>query len=122
MAPTVSVLLAVYNARRYLRQAIDSILAQTFTDFEFIIIDDGSTDDTLAILREYEKRDGRIRLISRPNKGLTTTLNEGLALARGEFLARMDGDDVALPTRFEKQVTYLRDHPECVLVGSRVLL
>jgi glycosyltransferase involved in cell wall biosynthesis len=120
--PSITVLLAVYNGQQYLRESLDSVLAQTFTDFEFLIIDDGSTDQTLPILREYEKRDPRIRLISRPNKGLTNTLNEGLSLARGEFLARMDADDVCLPTRFEKQIAYLREHPECVLLGSRVLL
>ncbi len=121
-APPITVLLAVYNGQQYLREALDSILAQTFTDFEFLIIDDGSTDLTLPILREYEKRDPRIRLVSRPNKGLTNTLNEGLSLARGEFLARMDADDFAMPARFEKQIAYLREHPDCVLLGSRVLL
>src|SRR4051794_24772902 len=112
--PPISVLLAVYNGGRYLRAAVDSILTQTFTDFEFIIIDDGSTDGSLATLREFAQRDPRINLVSRPNKGLTVTLNEGIALARGEFLARMDADDIALPQRFEKQIAYLRDHPECV--------
>jgi glycosyltransferase involved in cell wall biosynthesis len=121
-SPPITVLLAVYNGQQYLRESLDSVLAQTFTDFEFLIIDDGSTDQTLPILRECEKRDARVRLVSRPNKGLTNTLNEGLSLARGEFLARMDADDVCLPTRFEKQIAYLRQHPECVLLGSRVLL
>ena len=120
--PPISVLLAVYNGGRYLRAAIDSILAQTFREFEFIIIDDGSTDDSSAVLAEYAAKDSRIRLVSRPNKGLTATLNEGLALARGEFLARMDADDIALPQRFERQIAYLRGHPECVLLGSRVML
>jgi glycosyltransferase involved in cell wall biosynthesis len=120
--PPISVLLAVYNGGRYLRAAVDSILAQTFGEFEFIIIDDGSTDGSSALLAEYAAKDSRIRLVSRPNKGLTATLNEGLALARGEFLARMDADDIALPQRFERQIAYLREHPECVLLGSRVML
>jgi glycosyltransferase involved in cell wall biosynthesis len=120
--PPISVLLAVYNGGRYLRAAVDSILTQTLADFEFIIIDDGSTDGSSAVLAEYAAKDSRIRLVSRPNKGLTATLNEGLALARGEFLARMDADDTALPPRFERQIAYLREHPECVLVGSRVML
>ena len=118
--PTLTVLLAVYNGEKYLRESLDSVLAQTFRDFEFLIIDDGSTDKTLSILQEYEAKDSRIRLISRPNKGLTNTLNEGLSLARGEFLARMDADDFCQPDRFEKQVAYLREHPDCLLVGSRV--
>lgn len=121
-SPPLSVLLAVYNGQRYLRQALDSICSQTFSDFEFVVIDDGSTDSTLTILREYESRDPRLRIVSRPNKGLTATLNEGLVLARGEFIARMDDDDIALPSRFAQQVEYLRAHPDCVLVGSRVLL
>ena len=118
----ITVLLAVYNGQQYLREAIDSILSQTFRDFEFLIIDDGSTDNTLFILNEYARRDSRIKLVTRPNKGLTYTLNEGIFLARGEFLARMDADDICLPQRFEKQLAYLRQHPECVLVGSRVQL
>ena len=120
--PAISVLLAVYNGQTYLREAMDSVIAQTEKDFEFIIIDDGSTDETRNILEGYAQKDLRIRLVSRPNKGLTVTLNEGLSLARGEFLARMDADDICLPERFEKQLAYLRDHPECVLLGSRVLL
>jgi glycosyltransferase involved in cell wall biosynthesis len=120
--PPISVLLAVYNGGRYLRAAVDSILTQTFAEFEFIIIDDGSTDGSSATLAEYAGKDSRIRLVSRPNKGLTATLNEGLALARGEYVARMDADDIALPQRFERQIAYLREHPECVLVGSRVML
>lgn len=120
--PVVSVVMSAYNTARYLRESLDSIVNQTFTNFEFIIIDDGSTDDTLSILREYEARDPRFRIISRPNTGLTKALNEALSHARGEFIARMDGDDVALPERFEKQIAYLRDHPDCVLLGSRVEL
>ena len=80
--------MSVYNAERYLFMSIPSILAQTFTDFEFIIIDDGSTDRSNQILQDYARKDNRVRLISRPNKGLTASLNEGLKLARGEFIAR----------------------------------
>jgi len=112
--------MAVYNGQRYLESAIRSILTQTFRDFEFIIIDDGSKDRSLEILEGLAHMDPRIRLISRPNKGLTVSLNEGLNAARGEFIARMDGDDLALPDRFEKQVAFLRQNPEVVLVGSRV--
>ncbi len=122
MTPTVSVLMPVYNAERYLAEAVESVLAQTFADFEFIIIDDGSTDTSLALLQTFAARDARIRLISRPNTGLVGALNEGLATARGEFVARMDADDVSLPPRLETQVAYLRSHPECVAVSCRVLL
>jgi glycosyltransferase involved in cell wall biosynthesis len=118
----ITVLLAVFNGQEYLREAVESVLSQTFGEFEFLIIDDGSTDNSLAILREYARRDGRIRLVTRPNKGLTNTLNEGLSLATGEFLARMDADDVCMPRRFERQISYLKEHADCVLIGSRVLL
>jgi glycosyltransferase involved in cell wall biosynthesis len=120
--PPITVLLAVFNGEQYLREAIDSVLAQTFTDFEFLIIDDGSTDGSLQIIADYAKRDPRLRVVTRPNKGLTHTLNEGVALASGEFLARMDADDVCMPRRFERQIAFLRENPQCVLLGSRVLL
>jgi glycosyltransferase involved in cell wall biosynthesis len=112
----------VYNAERYVAGAVESILGQTLGDFEFLILDDGSTDGSLAVLRRYAEADPRIRLTSRPNKGLAPTLNELVDQARGEFLARMDADDVALPERFARQVAYLRAHPDCVLVGCRVRL
>ena len=119
-APAVTALMPVYNAERYVAEAIESILAQTFGDFEFLIVDDGSTDRSRSILEGFAARDARIRLISRPNTGIVGALNEGLAAARGELVARMDADDVAMPERFERQVRYLDDHPECVVVGSRV--
>jgi glycosyltransferase involved in cell wall biosynthesis len=120
MTPTVTVLLPVYNAEKYIRSAVQSVLAQTFTDFEFIIINDGSTDGSLLILQQLASNDPRIILISRPNTGYIAALNEGLAKARGEFLARMDADDLCLPTRFAKQVAYLTANPDCVLVGTNV--
>jgi glycosyltransferase involved in cell wall biosynthesis len=116
--PVISVLMSVYNAERYLRPALDSILAQSFGEFEFIIIDDGSSDRSPQVLREYAGRDPRIRLTVRPNRGLTRTLNEAIELAYGEFLARMDCDDVALPDRFERQVAALRADPSLVCVGG----
>jgi glycosyltransferase involved in cell wall biosynthesis len=100
--------MSVYNGERYAPEAVESILAQTFGDFELILIDDGSTDGTKAMLEGLRQARPRVRLISRPNKGLTRTLNEGLGLARGEYVARMDADDVSLPKRFEKQVEFLR--------------
>jgi len=120
--PTVSVLMTVYNGRKYLAAAIDSILSQTFGDFEFLIIDDGSKDDSPAILRDYANRDSRVRVITQVNKGLTHSLNEGLQLARGRYIARMDADDLSLPQRIEKQVKFLDDHPEYVLIGCRCML
>jgi glycosyltransferase involved in cell wall biosynthesis len=110
--------MSVYNAERYVREAVESILAQTFTDLEFIIFDDGSTDRSPQILREFAARDPRIRLTVRPNKGLTKSLNEALALARGEFIARMDCDDVALPHRLATQVEFLRGRDDVVCVGG----
>lgn len=116
--PAVSVLMPVYNGAAYLRAAVQSILDQSFCDFEFIVLDDGSTDDSLRILQEYARQDSRIRLISRRNRGLTYTLNELIAEARGEFMARMDADDIALPDRFARQVEFLRAHPAALCVGG----
>ena len=119
-APVISVVMPVYNAERYVARAVASICEQTFSDFEFIIVNDGSTDGTLAILQDFAKRDARIKLISRPNTGVVGASNDALAPARGELIARMDGDDIAMPTRFEKQVRYMRAHPECAALGSWV--
>ncbi len=119
--PLLSVCMPVYNAEQYVRQATESILTQTFSDFEFIIIDDGSTDGTRAILDELAERDPRIRLISRPNTGYTVALNEAIGMARAPYMARMDADDISMPQRFEKQIVYMQSHPECVLLGSRIL-
>jgi glycosyltransferase involved in cell wall biosynthesis len=100
------------------RAAVDSVLNQTFSDFEFLIFDDGSTDSTGSVLRDAASRDGRIRLFQRQHQGYSPLLNEGLLAAKGEFIARMDADDISAPTRFEKQVAYLRENPGCVAVGS----
>ena len=118
--PTLSVLMPVYNAEQYIKAAVDSILNQTFSDFEFIIINDGSTDGSLTLLQDYAEKDDRIRLISRENKGLVETLNEGLRLAKAPLIARMDADDISMPNRFEKQVDYLSKNLNCLLLGSRV--
>ncbi len=106
-APLISVVLPVYNGERYLAEAIDSILAQTFMDFELIMINDGSTDSSLDILQKYQERDGRIRLVSRENRNLATTLNDSIAMARGKWIARMDQDDISMPFRLERQVDWL---------------
>ena len=117
-APTISVVMSVFNAGANLRDAVESVLAQTFADFEFIIIDDGSTDASPQLLRDYAARDARIRVTLRGNKGLTVTLNEGLQQARGEFVARMDCDDVCLPDRFRTQLDYLRADQRLVCAGG----
>ena len=121
MTPAVSVLMPVYNAQRYLTAAMASVLDQTFRDFELIVVDDGSTDSSPAILGRYAAADARVRLVSRPNTGYVPALNEALALARAPLVARMDADDVSLPTRFEKQVAYLAANPDCVLLGTHVV-
>jgi len=120
--PSISVLMPVYNAERYLADAVNSILKQTFTDFELIIINDGSTDESLNILQTYAQQDDRIRLVSRENRGLVETLNEGLNLCNAPLIARMDADDISLPERFYEQISFLNKHPQCVLVGSRVII
>src|SRR3954454_2293423 len=102
--PTISVLMSVYNGQAFVGQAVESILAQTFADFEFLILDDGSKDASMDVLRPYAERDPRIKLTARPNKGLTKTLNELFARSEGDFIARMDCDDVALPDRFATQL------------------
>jgi len=112
----------VFNSRPYVSQAVQSILAQSFADFEFIIVDDGSTDGTAEVLRQWAARDCRITVIHQANKGASAAANRGLEVARGEFYARMDHDDVALPHRLEKQVTFLQQHPDCMAVGGQVLM
>lgn len=120
--PTASVILPVYNAGKYLDAAIESVLGQTFTDFELLLLNDGSTDGSLARLEYYAAQDSRCRLFSWPNQGLVATLNEGIRLARADILLRMDADDLCRPERFERQVTYLQANPECVALGTRVML
>lgn len=120
-SPKISVLMSVYNGSDYLRESIESILNQTFTDFEFIIINDCSTDNTGDILSEYADKDERIKLFNNEeNIGLTKSLNKGLKLAKGKYIARQDADDVSLPQRFEKQVAVLDKHPEAVLISCEL--
>ncbi|HEY2385120.1 MAG TPA: glycosyltransferase [Terriglobia bacterium] len=117
-APKVSVVMPVYNAEKYVTKAIDSILNQTLKDFEFIIVDDGSTDRTPAILESYAASDSRVILHRQPNCGLIATLNRACSLAQGSYIARMDADDISLPPRLEKQVHYLEHHPEVGVLGT----
>ncbi len=118
--PTVSVIMSAFNAEAYLREAVDSILAQTFGDFELIVVDDASTDRTLEIVAEYS--DPRIRVIRNPsNLGVGGARNRGLRLARGKYIAMHDADDTSVPDRLAQQVTYLDAHPEVGLIGSTQL-
>ncbi len=115
---SVSVLMPVFNSEKYLSDAVESILAQTFTDLEFLILDDGSTDESLRMLERFAARDRRVRVTSRENKGIFVSRNELLEASQGEFIAVMDADDVALPERLSLQVDFLRAHPEVVCVGG----
>ncbi|MFH0806296.1 MAG: glycosyltransferase [Candidatus Brennerbacteria bacterium] len=117
--PSISVILAVYNGARFVRDSITSVLAQTFRDFELIIVNDGSTDGTADILDGF--RDERIvRLTNEKNIGLVRSLNRGLEVARGTYIARADADDWSDTSRFEKQIKYLESHPEIGVVGTHV--
>jgi hypothetical protein len=116
-APVVSVLMSVHNGRPFLREAIESILAQTFTDLEFLIVNDGSTDGTEEIISSY--RDPRIRLIRHASRrGLTRSLNQGLRSAAGRYIARQDSDDVSEPDRLARQVAYMEANPDIGLLGT----
>lgn len=114
--PLLSVVMSVYNGERYLEEAISSILKQSFRDFEFIIINDGSTDSTVSILNKY--RDPRIKIITQKNMGLVASLNTGIKLAKGKYIARQDADDRSEPERLTRQVEFLKNNPGVVAVGS----
>lgn len=107
----------IYNGELYLQDAIESILKQTYTNFELICIDDGSTDNTLSILKDYAAKDPRMVIVSRENRGLISTLNEGLSLAKYNYIARMDADDISCTERFMVQLSYLEIHPDIAVVG-----
>lgn len=119
--PVVSVLMPVHNAARFLKPAIESILSQSFEDFELNIVDDGSTDDSTDIIAAYAEKDPRIRVLRLDaNRGIVQALNAGLALCRGEFVARMDADDVALPDRLINQVKKMIENPAIAALGGAV--
>ena len=110
--------MSVYNGEQFLDLAIESVLAQTFSDFEFLILDDGSTDRSRAIVERHAAVDSRIRLISRENRGLIASLNQLLEEAKAPLIARMDADDICLPHRFERQHAFLQAHADYGVVGS----
>jgi glycosyltransferase involved in cell wall biosynthesis len=116
--PLISVLMPVFNAERYLREAIDSVLAQSVQDLEFVVVDDGSADGSAAIIAEAARRDARVRPLYRTHRGFADTLNSGLAAARGQWVARMDADDVCVPDRLEAQLAFADRYPGIAVVGS----
>ena len=119
MKPMISVIMPVYNSGKLIHQTIESILNQTDTNYEFIIINDASTDDTLKNIKKYKKKDKRIIIINnKRNLGIALASNKGLDAARGKYIAMMDHDDISLSTRFEKQINYLEKHKEVFLVGT----
>lgn len=120
--PRVSVLVSCYNAADYLQEAVESILTQTYSDYELLLINDGSTDDTLRIIEEYAQQDSRVSVLDKENTGLADSLNAGLKIAKGEWIARLDVDDIALPDRLARQVAFTRADTSIVLLGSNCVL
>ena len=117
MSPLVSVITSVHNGEAYLKECVDSILNQTLQDFEFIVLNNGSTDRSLEILQQYT--DPRLRVINQENLGLSRSLNKGVQLSQSNLIARLDADDYSFPARLEQQVTFMNQHPDYSLCGSR---
>lgn len=120
--PKLSVIMSVYNGEKFISEAIESILDQTFTDFEFIIVDDGSTDATPKILQTFSKKDSRIKVLPQHNQGLTKSLNRGIGIANGTYIARMDADDVSLPNRLASEISILDSNPQIKCVGTNAII
>jgi glycosyltransferase involved in cell wall biosynthesis len=120
MNDLISVILPVFNGEKYLSESIESILNQTYANFEFIIINDGSSDKSLKIINKYNKLDKRILVISRGNKGLIASLNEGIEKSKGKYIARMDQDDISLPRRLEEQLSFMKKNIDIGVCGSWV--
>ena len=118
--PKVSILLPAFNAVGYLQSAIESCLRQTYLNFELLIVDDGSTDGSTELIARHARTDSRVRAIARPNTGLVVALEELRAMARGELIARMDADDIALPNRLEAQIARFESDPDLVCLGGAV--
>lgn len=118
MPPLVSVVMPTYNSERFLKESIESILNQIYRDFEFIIVADSSVDGTDSILDSYQQKDDRIKIYHHERIGLIGSLNKGCRLAKGKYIARMDADDISLPNRLEKQVSYMETHPAIGILGT----
>src|SRR5271170_1107899 len=118
MTPRVSLVLAVYNGERHLPQSLESVLGQTFRDFELIVVDDGSTDRTPEILDGVARVDPRVVVVRQENRGLTASLIRGIGMARGTYVARQDADDVSKPERLGRQVAHLDAHPSIAALGT----
>lgn len=119
-APLISVLMPVNNGEKYLNEAIESILHQKYKNYEFVIVNDGSTDNTDVIIESFQLQDQRIRICHQRKQGLISALNTGLNLCQGKYIARMDADDVSLPERLGKQVTFMEEHPQVGVCGTWV--
>ncbi len=119
--PKISVIIPVFNAEKYIKEAIESVLNQTEKDFEVIIVNDGSTDNSLNILNELSNKDNRIRIISRENRGVIESLNEAIRNSKGEYITRMDADDICFKDRLEKQMKYLEEN-NLDLCGSNAVI
>lgn len=122
MRPEITVLMSVYNGEQWLGESIESILRQTYWDFEFLIVNDGSTDSSINIIEKYAETDSRIVVVDKPNTGLADSLNIGIQMAQGIWIARIDADDISLPDRLQKQLDAVRKFDNCVLVGSGISL
>jgi len=120
--PEITVLTCCYNASSFIKETIESILAQTYTNFKYLIIDDGSTDETYLILKKYQKTDSRIKIIQKEHSGLTHSLNLGLQEAKSKWIARLDADDIALPQRLEQQFKYSQEHNATLIGGGAIII
>jgi len=119
-SPLVSVVMSVFNSERFLAEAVESILSQSFSDFEFIAINDGSTDNSGTILDSYQKKDSRLRVFHQENRGLVESLNRGCGVTQGRYIARMDADDISFRDRLSLQVSFMENHPQVGVVGGAV--
>ena len=120
--PMISVVMPVYNGEKFLKEAIESILNQTYKDFEFLIVYDESTDGTLSIIQEFQEKDARVVLINGDKEGISGALNKGIKEAKGKYIARMDADDISLPIRFEKQISHMQNLGLDICGGHSLLI
>ena len=120
--PMISVVMPVYNGEKFLKEAIESILNQTYKDFEFLIVYDESTDGTLSIIQEFQEKDTRVVLINGDKEGISGALNKGIKKSRGKYIARLDADDISLATRFEKQIIHMEDSGVDICGGHSLLI